>query len=114
MALSFSLAGSLPKKGRQGSFDFTEYWHRSLVCAIAARSLARLVKSPHGDEAFRRYCHHQETTSESELIAEFGLARQALHAAAITFPHPVSGAPFSVECPLAADMNRSHRYDGPW
>ena len=52
MALSFSLAGSLPKKGKQGSFDFTEYWHRSLVCAIAARSLARLVKSPQGDEAF--------------------------------------------------------------
>jgi diguanylate cyclase (GGDEF)-like protein len=52
MALSFSLAGSLPKKGRQGSFDFTEYWHRSLVCAIAARSLARLVESPQADEAF--------------------------------------------------------------
>jgi 23S rRNA pseudouridine1911/1915/1917 synthase len=58
----------------------------------------------HGDEAFRRYCHHQETLGESELIAEFGLARQALHAAAITFPHPTTGAPFTVECPLAADM----------
>ena len=52
MALSFSLAGSLPKSGKQGSFDFTEYWHHSIVCAIAARSLARLVKSPQGDEAF--------------------------------------------------------------
>ena len=52
MALSFSLAGSLPKSGKQGSFDFTEYWHHSIVCAIAARSLARLVRSPHGDEAF--------------------------------------------------------------
>src|SRR5262245_1285452 len=52
MALSFSLAGSLPRKGRQGSFDFTEYWHRSIVCAIAARSIARLVKSQQGDEAF--------------------------------------------------------------
>ena len=52
MALSFSLAGSLPRKGRQGSFDFTEYWQRSLVRAIAARSLARLVKCPLGDEAF--------------------------------------------------------------
>jgi diguanylate cyclase (GGDEF)-like protein len=52
MSLSFSLAGSLPKKGKQGSFDFSEYWHRSLVCAIAARSLARLVKSPQADEAF--------------------------------------------------------------
>lgn len=52
MALSFSLAGSLPKKGKQGSFDFAAYWHRSLVCAIAARSVARLVKSPQSDEAF--------------------------------------------------------------
>ncbi len=52
MSLSFSLAGSLPKKGKQGSFDFGEYWHRSLVNAIAARSLARLLKSPQGDEAF--------------------------------------------------------------
>jgi diguanylate cyclase (GGDEF)-like protein len=52
MALSFSLAGSLPKKGKQGSFDFAEYWHRSLVSAIAARSLTRLVKSTQGDEAF--------------------------------------------------------------
>jgi diguanylate cyclase (GGDEF)-like protein len=52
MALSFSLAGSLPKKGKQGSLDFTEYWHRSIVCAIAARSIARLVRSQQGDEAF--------------------------------------------------------------
>ena len=52
MALSFSLAGALPKKGKQGGFSFTEYWHRSLVCAIAARSLARLTKSTQGDEAF--------------------------------------------------------------
>jgi 23S rRNA pseudouridine1911/1915/1917 synthase len=60
----------------------------------------------HGDEAFRRYCHHQEIVTESELVAEFGLARQALHAAAVTFPHPSTGAPFTAECPLAADMKR--------
>ena len=52
MALSFSLAGSLPKKGQQGSFSFGEYWHRSLVTAIAARSIARLTRSQQGDEAF--------------------------------------------------------------
>lgn len=52
MALSFSLAGSLPHAGKKGSFDFTTYWHRSLVCAIAARSIARLIKAPQGDEAF--------------------------------------------------------------
>ena len=52
MALSFSLAGSLPKSGRAGSFDYARYWHRSLVCAIAARTLARLVRSASADEAF--------------------------------------------------------------
>jgi diguanylate cyclase (GGDEF)-like protein len=52
MALSFSLAGSLPKNGKQGSFDYVAYWHRSLVCAIACRSIARLVRNPSGDEAF--------------------------------------------------------------
>ncbi len=52
MALSFSLVSSLPRKGRQGAFDFTEYWRRSLVSAISARSLARLVRNPHADEAF--------------------------------------------------------------
>jgi len=52
MALSFSLAASLPRSGKQGTFDFGAYWHRSLVSAIAARSLARLVKGQQGDEAF--------------------------------------------------------------
>jgi diguanylate cyclase (GGDEF)-like protein len=52
MALSFSLAGSLPKQGKQGSFDYGAYWQRSLVCAIAARSVASLIKSPRCDEAF--------------------------------------------------------------
>jgi 23S rRNA pseudouridine1911/1915/1917 synthase len=60
----------------------------------------------HGDDAFRRYCHQQETLTESEVAAEFGLARQALHAAGITFPHPRTGVPFTVECPLAADLKR--------
>ena len=41
MALSFSLAGSLPRKGRSGGFDYGEYWRRSLVCAVSARSLAK-------------------------------------------------------------------------
>ncbi len=52
MALSFSLIGALPRTGRLGRFDYSEYWRRSLVSAIAARSLAKLVKNPDGDEAF--------------------------------------------------------------
>jgi 23S rRNA pseudouridine1911/1915/1917 synthase len=60
----------------------------------------------HGDDAFRDYCHRAETITESETAAQFGLARQALHAAAITFPHPRTGQPFTAECPLAADLKR--------
>jgi 23S rRNA pseudouridine1911/1915/1917 synthase len=59
-----------------------------------------------GDEAFARYCDQAEKLKESEVEAEFGMARQALHAAAITFPHPRTGAPVSVQSPLPADFAR--------
>jgi diguanylate cyclase (GGDEF)-like protein len=52
MSLSFSLSGALPRAGSAGGFDFREFWRRSLVSAVAGRSLARLVKSRDGDEAF--------------------------------------------------------------
>ena len=52
MSLSFSLASSFPKDGAQAGFDLDEYWRRSLVSAVAARSLAQRVESPEGDEAF--------------------------------------------------------------
>ncbi len=52
MSLSFSLIGTLPKEGRAGDFDFGEYWRRSLISAVVARSLAKLVGNPDGDEAF--------------------------------------------------------------
>jgi 23S rRNA pseudouridine1911/1915/1917 synthase len=60
-----------------------------------------------GDEAFARYCDRAETMTVAEVEAEFGMARQALHAAAITFPDPASGgASVTVESPLPADMRR--------
>jgi 23S rRNA pseudouridine1911/1915/1917 synthase len=58
----------------------------------------------HGDEAFVRYCDRAATLSPAEVAAEFGLARQALHAAAIRLPHPDTGAPLEVRSPLPADM----------
>ena len=60
MALSFSLAATLPREGRS-AFDYIGYWRRSLVMAVSARSLARLVKCSQQDEAF--VCG---------LLAEFG------------------------------------------
>ena len=53
MSLSFSLVGTLPKHGMAGGFDFALYWRHSLVRAVVARSLARLVgHTEFEDEAF--------------------------------------------------------------
>jgi 23S rRNA pseudouridine1911/1915/1917 synthase len=58
----------------------------------------------HGDEAFVRWCDRANEISDEEVAAEFGLARQALHAAAVTFPHPKTGTPLTVNSPLPAEL----------
>jgi 23S rRNA pseudouridine1911/1915/1917 synthase len=60
----------------------------------------------HGDEAFADYCNNMDSLTEAAVEARFGMARQGLHAAAVTFPHPDSGTPFTVRSPLAADIVR--------
>jgi HD-like signal output (HDOD) protein/GGDEF domain-containing protein len=52
MALSFSLAESLQKRGSSASFDYEQYWRRSLASAVAGRSLAGLLDTFLDDEAF--------------------------------------------------------------
>lgn len=52
MSLSFSLASSLPRSGAVGDFEYSEYWRRSLVTSVAARSFCKLLDSNLGDEAF--------------------------------------------------------------
>ncbi len=54
----------------------------------------------HGDEPFREFC---DTGMSPTLLRQFEMPRHALHAAAITFPHPSKGT-MTVECPLAADI----------
>jgi len=56
----------------------------------------------HGDDAFMAYCDRGLTP---ELAALFGLPRHALHAASVTFPHPVRGEGFRVDSPLARDLD---------
>ena len=69
----------------------------------------------HGDEAFARFCDRELAgIPEAELLAEFGLARQALHAAAIDFPHPVTGARVAVECPLPVDLTSYFASRADW
>jgi len=55
-----------------------------------------------GEELFMRSCDQGVTP---ELLALFdGLPRHALHAHRLTFPHPVSRAPVTVESPLPPDL----------
>jgi HD-like signal output (HDOD) protein len=41
VALGFTLANELPRKDIAAGFDLGVFWHRSLVNAVIARSLAR-------------------------------------------------------------------------
>ncbi len=52
LALGFTLANELPHYGRQGGFDLQQYWHRSLVNAVAGRSIAAAIRSSRREEAF--------------------------------------------------------------
>ncbi len=55
----------------------------------------------HGDDAFIRYC---DAGLVPELLALFGLPRQALHAARVTFPHP-DGGTITAEAPLPHELS---------
>jgi diguanylate cyclase (GGDEF)-like protein len=52
LALGFTLANELPHYGRQGGFDLQQYWHRSLVNAVAGRAVAAAIRSSRREEAF--------------------------------------------------------------
>ncbi len=55
-----------------------------------------------GEALFMRACDEGVTP---ELLAAFdGLPRHALHAHRLTFPHPKSRQPLTVESPLPADL----------
>ena len=55
-----------------------------------------------GEEYFMAAC---DTGISAELLARFdGLARHALHAERLTFPHPVSGKAVTVTSPLPDDL----------
>jgi 23S rRNA pseudouridine1911/1915/1917 synthase len=55
-----------------------------------------------GEQYFMEAC---DTGISSDLLARFdGLARHALHAERLTFPHPVSGKSVTVSSPLPADL----------
>ncbi len=55
-----------------------------------------------GEAAFMRAC--DEGITPELLDAVGGLPRHALHAHRLTFPHPRTRAPMTIECPLAPDL----------
>jgi len=52
VALGFTLSSELPRQGVRAGLDLNAYWHRSVVDAVIARSLARIVDQPVAEEAF--------------------------------------------------------------
>jgi len=52
LALGFTLAHELRNRGRKGGFDLQLFWHRSLVSAVASRSIASAVGIAKQEEAF--------------------------------------------------------------
>jgi diguanylate cyclase (GGDEF)-like protein len=52
VALGFTLANELPRRGVSAGLDLSVYWHRSLVNGVIARSLARSVNRSLVEEAF--------------------------------------------------------------
>ena len=55
-----------------------------------------------GEQYFMEAC---DTGISPDLLARFdGIARHALHAERLTFPHPKTGAATTVDSPLPADL----------
>jgi diguanylate cyclase (GGDEF)-like protein len=52
VALGFTLSNDLPQSGVAAGLDLRVYWHRSVLNAVIARSLARSVDQPIAEEAF--------------------------------------------------------------
>jgi diguanylate cyclase (GGDEF)-like protein len=52
LALGFTLVQDLPSRGEEGGFDLQVFWHRSLVTAVAGRSIAEAIRSTKAEEAF--------------------------------------------------------------
>ena len=52
VALGFTLSSEMPQKGVAAGLDLNVYWHRSVLNAVIARSLARTVDQPVAEEAF--------------------------------------------------------------
>jgi 23S rRNA pseudouridine1911/1915/1917 synthase len=89
-----ALVEALPQTGRQHQI---RVHLASIGHPIVGDKLYRA-----SEQAFMKYC---DTGLTDELLDLFdGLPRHALHAARLTFPHPRTREPITVESPLPADL----------
>jgi HD-like signal output (HDOD) protein len=52
VALGFTLANEMPRRGSAAGLDLPAYWHRSLLNAVISRALARRLEPSVAEEAF--------------------------------------------------------------
>jgi diguanylate cyclase (GGDEF)-like protein len=81
VALGFTLSSEMPQKGIAAGLDLNVYWHRSVLNAVIARSLARSVDQPVAEEAFlcglladigKLALTHAAPEEYGEVVAESG------------------------------------------
>jgi len=90
---AFSLIEAAPETGRQ----------HQIRAHLAALGHPVLGDKLYGQPA-EVWLEYIETGWTPALAARLTLPRQALHAAAATFPHPGSGERLELRCPLAPDL----------
>lgn len=88
-----ALVSCMPVTGRQHQI-------RAHLCAAGYPIVGDKLYT-HGDDAFIRFCEEGLTP---ELLALFKLPRQALHAAAISVPHPHRGEMIRIASKLPEDL----------
>jgi 23S rRNA pseudouridine1911/1915/1917 synthase len=91
-----SLVELFPRTGRQHQL-------RLHLSAIGHPIVGDKLYGPEHEMPFLEYI---ETGMTPELRCRLGHDRQALHAHAVSFTHPVNGAPMTVTSPLAPDLAR--------
>jgi diguanylate cyclase (GGDEF)-like protein len=81
VALGFTLSNDMPQTGVAAGLDLKVYWHRSVLNAVIARSLARSVDQPIAEEAFlcgllsdigKLVLTHAARVAYAPLVAEDG------------------------------------------
>jgi 23S rRNA pseudouridine1911/1915/1917 synthase len=89
-----SLVELFPRTGRQ----------HQLRVHLSAIGHSIVGDKLYGPEREAPFLESIETGVTAELLERLGHERHALHAHSLTFAHPISGAPLTLEAPLSPDL----------